>query len=55
MNIIQSEEKDLQGKKEQLLSTTKFLDEEFLTLVEKADKEQNLLLISKATEKEKQI
>ena len=28
MNIIKSEEKDLQGKKEQLLSTTKFLDEE---------------------------
>ena len=55
MNIIQSEEKDLQGEKKQLLSTTKFLDEEFLTLVEKADKEQNLLLISKATEKEKQI
>ena len=49
MNIIQNEEKDLQGEKEQLLSTTNFPDEEFLTLVEKADKEPNLLLISKAT------
>ena len=49
MNIIQNEEKDLQGEKEQLLSTTNFPDEEFLTLVEKVDKEPNLLLISKAT------
>ena len=39
MNIIHTVEEDLQGKKEQLPSTTTFLDEEFLTLVEKADKE----------------
>ena len=39
MNIIHTVEEDLQGKKEQLLSTTTFLDEEFLNLVEKADKE----------------
>ena len=50
---IQSEEKVLQVKKEQLLITTKFLDEEFLTLVDKADKEQNLLLILKATSKKR--
>ena len=39
-------------KKEQLLITTKFLDE-FLILVDKADKEQNLLLILKATAKKR--
>ena len=42
MNITQNEEKDLQVKIEQLLSTTKFLDEEFLTLVEKAHNKQNV-------------
>ena len=42
MNIKQNEEKDLQVKIEQLLSTTKFLDEEFLTLVEKAHNKQNI-------------
>ena len=41
MNITQNEEKDLQVKIEQLLSTTKFLDE-FLTLVEKAHNKQNV-------------
>ena len=36
-------------EKKQLLNTTKSFDVVLLTLVEKADKEQNLLLILKAT------
>ena len=47
--ILQKEIIYLEEKKECLLKTRLMLDEEFFTLVEKAEKEQNLMLVIKAT------
>ena len=47
--ILQKEIIDLEDKKGCLLKTRLMLDDEFFTLVEKAEKEQNLMLVTKAT------
>ena len=48
-DILQEEINDLQKKKEYLVKTTAMLDDEFVSLVERAEKEQNLMLVTKAT------
>ena len=44
-NKLQEKKTKKKGKKEELLSTTNFHYEEFLTLINQVDKEQNLLRI----------
>ena len=48
-DILQEGIDDLQKKKEYLVKTTAMLDDEFVNLVERAEKEQNVMLVTKAT------
>ena len=46
--ILQKEINELKEKKEHLVKTAATLDEEFVALVEKAEKEQKKMLVTKA-------